>query len=309
MAKSLNILFFGTPEPAKHILSSLVESEHKVTGVITRTDKKRGRGSSLVATPVKELADESKIEVHEPNTNDELEQIVKQSKADVGIVVAYGRILKPAVLDHFKHGCINIHYSLLPKLRGAAPVERAILQGENVTGVSIMKMDEGLDTGDIYATRQVDIKSDTNTKSLFVSLNSVAGDLLLAVLDNLETTKPTPQSGEPSYAGKLEPKDFFFDQDTSCVDVDRRVRAAALIKGAWTNVDGQAFRIIDGTLLNNSPAKSGLTVGTINRDGRLVCSDGIYQCKKIQVPNKAVMNFEDWVNGVSKDKFPLKINS
>jgi methionyl-tRNA formyltransferase len=302
----LKIAFFGTPLPAREVLASLIESEHDIVAVVTKADKRRSRGSKLIPTPVKELAIEHSIPVYEPSSKVELEEIVSEIKADVGIVVAFGRILPESILEQFPHGYINVHYSLLPRWRGAAPVEHAILSGDEVTGVSIMKLDAGMDTGPTYAMRQIDIFPDTTADSLFHSMNSIAGDLLLLVLDSLATDIPIDQEGIETYAAKLEPQDFYFDAQTSVVDVDRKVRAGSLHKGAWTNINGETFRILETELPEISqPEKN---IGTIDRNGLLTCADGTVKIRRILLPGKSPMDFSAWVNGVDKDLFPLHID-
>lgn len=302
----LRIVFFGTPEPAREVFDTLIKTEHDIVGVITQPDKKRGRGSALVPTPVKVAALEAGIEVFEPENKAQVSDVVSNLKADVGVVVAYGRILPPSVLSHFVHGCVNVHYSLLPRWRGAAPVERAILEGDKISGVSIMAMDETLDTGDVFATRQVDITETTTSQSLFKSMNAVAGDLLVVVLDSLGTQEPTKQQGIPTYAEKLEADDFSFDANTLAVDVDRKIRAGSLVKGAWTIVGNERIRITESDIpqlgeVNNED------VGTIDRKGILTCLDGTLVCKKIQVPGKPLLDFDAWANGVPRENFPLRI--
>lgn len=309
MTRVLKILFFGTPEPASEILETLIESDHEIVGVVTQPDKRRGRGKTLLPTPVKERAIQSNIEIFEPASKQELIECVERVQADVGVVVAYGRILPKLVLDHFEFGCINVHYSVLPRWRGAAPVERAILSGDSSSGVSIMKMDEGLDTGGVYAFRQVDILPQTNSISLFRSLNAIAGDLLTVVLNHLPSQKPISQTGEVTYAHKLEPYDFFFDSTTSVVDIDRKVRAGAGLKGAWTNLDGEKFRIASVSLPSMKQQEKETLIGTIDRTGKFVGCDGSLIFKTVQVAGKTVMDFSSWANGIPVEKFPIRLDA
>ena len=307
MTYPLKIVYFGTPNPAMEVLDALIESKHEIVAVITQPDKRRGRGKKLMPTPVKQRALEAGIECHEPSNKAELSEMILGLKADVGVVVAYGRILPLPLLDHFKFGCINVHYSLLPKYRGAAPVERAILDGEKVTGVSIMKMDEGLDTGDVFVSRQIDIENKTTTSSLFKSLNAVACDLLLVVLDHLETQAPIAQVGEPSYAHKLSAEDFYFDSDTSCADLDLKVRAGSMVKGAWTHYGGERLRLLLISPTCESSNES-LKQGHINKFGDLSLKDGSCTIKEIQAPGKSVMDFASWANGIGLQNFPIRID-
>lgn len=308
MTSQLRILFFGTPEPARQIFENLAKSDHEIVGVVTQPDRRRGRGSKLISTPVKEAALELGIEVFEPNSKLELEECVLKTKADIGIVVAYGRILPKSILEHFPKGCINVHYSILPRWRGAAPVERAILAGDQSSGVSIMKMDEGLDTGGVYAYRSIDITNTTTSASLFRTMNAIAGDLLLVVLENLDSQSPLDQEGEPTYAAKLDQQDFFFDSNTSVVQVDRQIRAGSLVKGAWTYIGKEKFRIIAAGIPEIVESQND-SIGNIDRSGRLWLADGSIVCNKIQTAGKPVLDFDAWANGISKELFPLKIDS
>lgn len=301
----MKIVFFGSPEPARIILAALLESPHEVVAVVTQPDKRRGRGTTKLPTPVKELAQQYSIEVFEPDSKIEVERVVRSVDADVGIVVAYGRILSASVLTSFRFGCINVHYSLLPRWRGAAPVERAILEGDTHSGISIMSMDEGLDTGPIYDAKEVDITDTTTSADLFNSLNAIAPEMLLNVIGNLDRIKPSLQAGEANYANKLSPNDFYFDTITSMDQIDRKVRAAAQLKGAWTTIEGEVFRLHRASI--KPRLEAALDVGDLDRQGLLKCIDGVLKCELVQVPGKPVMDFSSWANGVPVEKFPLRI--
>lgn len=303
---ALKVVFFGTPQTACPVLSALVESEHEIVGVITQPDKRRGRGKALLPTPVKLLAQDNSLEVHTPETKEELDAVVSKMNADVGVVVAYGKIVSKNVLNAFKYGCINVHYSLLPRWRGAAPVERAILSGDEVTGVTIMKMDEGLDTGPIYIQRHIDIVEDTTSQSLFETMNLMGSELLLLVLDSLESAELQDQKGVETYAKKLEKEDFYFSAASSVSDVDRKVRAGSFVKGAYTHVGDEVFRIISTVSVEKKEIDIN-NVGSISRDGVLTCNDGEIVIDTVQVPGKATMTFKAYANGVDQNKFPLQI--
>lgn len=302
----LKIVFFGTPEPSCSVLKGLLESDHEVVAVITQPDKRRGRGSSLLPTPVKLLANDHSLEVFTPNNKSELNEVVKNLKADIGIVVAYGRIVSTQVLEAFKYGCINVHYSLLPRWRGAAPVERAILAGDEISGVSIMQMDAGLDTGPVFVDRHIDIEKDTTTESLFNSMNAIAPELLLLVLDSLDSSETTEQQGVETYAHKLDKSDFYFDRSISVVELDRKIRASSYVKGAHTLVNGEVFRITNRVSFDLIDVDSHL-VGTISREGILYCHDGELVIDTVQVPGKVEMSFTSFANGVDQSRFPMEI--
>jgi methionyl-tRNA formyltransferase len=261
----MRIVFLGTPEMAVPPLQALVDAGHDVVRVITRVDKKRGRGSSLSPSPVKAAAHELGLSVsHDPDD-------VLEVEADLAVVVAYGRIIKPHLLDVLP--MINLHYSLLPRWRGAAPVERAILAGDAETGVDVMRVEQGLDTGGIYAEERVAIGADTTAEELRLVLTDVGCRLLTDVVSRpvaewIDTA--TPQSGEAMYASKLEKAEFEIDWMLGVVDVHRRIR----IGGAWTTFRDKRLKIHAADLA----------------DGRLVPTS-------VQPEGKGPMAFDAWRNG------------
>lgn len=309
MSKSRKIVFFGSPIPSCEILQSIFDAGHEIVGVITGKDKRRSRGNTLYPTPVKTLAIDLKLDVYEPGTKTEIEQIAKElvsSKgAEVGIVVAYGKILTTEVLNAFQFGCINVHYSLLPRWRGAAPVERAILEGDAKTGISIMKMDEGLDTGDVYKMEEIEIKSNTTSKDLYDEMAVIAGPALNQVLETLENIDAESQIGEETYAKKLDASDFAITSSSTLKQVSEKVRAGSLIKGAFVDSSIGKFRILEiGNIIKEAHSLEGLE---LTRNGELRSKDGSLEIIKIQSENKTAMSFTDWANGIDKANFSIKI--
>ena len=309
MFQSRKIVFFGSPNPSVEILKSLNESGHEIVGAITGKDKRRSRGNTLYPTPVKHYCVDNGIEVFEPGNKAEVEEIAKklvsERNAEVGIVVAYGKILTVDALNAFKYGCINVHYSLLPRWRGAAPVERAILELDEVTGISIMKMDEGLDTGPVYTRDEIKITSRTTSKDLYSEMASVAKYSLNAVLDAIENIDPIEQSGEKSYAEKLDTPDFEINAESTVEEVSAKVRAGSLIKGAFVNSSIGKFRILEvGDISKTSHSVDGLI---LNRQGELLSKNGTLQIIKVQSENKPALEFSQWVNGIEKSKFDIEI--
>ncbi|BAN02371.1 methionyl-tRNA formyltransferase [Ilumatobacter coccineus] len=245
----MKLVYLGTPEMAVPPLRALVDAGHDVVRVITRIDKKRGRGGALSPSPVKAAALELGLTVsHDP---DDVLAAVTDDGAELGVVVAYGRIIKPHLLDVLP--MVNLHFSLLPRWRGAAPVERALLAGDAETGVDVMRVEEGLDTGGIYAERRVPIGDDTTADELRRTLVDVGADLLVEQLATPVTDwidDPTPQRGEPLYASKLTKDEFEIDWSQSMIDVHRRIR----VGGAWTTFRGKRLKIhaadlVDGSIL------------------------------------------------------------
>jgi methionyl-tRNA formyltransferase len=245
----VKLVYLGTPEMAVPPLRALVDAGHDVVRVITRIDKKRGRGGALSPSPVKAAALELGLSVsHDP---DDVLAAVTDDGAELGVVVAYGRIIKPHLLDALP--MVNLHFSLLPRWRGAAPVERALLAGDAETGVDVMRVEEGLDTGGIYAERRVPIGDDTTADELRRTLVDVGADLLVEQLATPVTDwidDPTPQRGEPLYASKLTKDEFEIDWSQPMIDVHRRIR----VGGAWTTFRGKRLKIhaadlVDGSIL------------------------------------------------------------
>jgi methionyl-tRNA formyltransferase len=263
----MRLVYFGTPEMAVPPLVALVEAGHDVVRVITRVDKKRGRGSTLSPSPVKAAAMDLGIPVsHDPDDVLELAHSV-----DLGVVVAFGRIIRPHQLEVVP--MVNLHYSLLPRWRGAAPVERAILAGDAETGVDVMRVEAGLDTGGIYAEKRVVIGPDTTAHELRESLSEAGCRLLVDTLSNPVEDwidDPRPQTGEPVYASKLDKAEFEIDWSQPAVDIHRRVR----VGGAWTTFRGKRLKIHTADLV----------------DGAVVPTN-------VQPEGKGPMPFDAWRNG------------
>ncbi|MGI9646483.1 MAG: methionyl-tRNA formyltransferase [Ilumatobacteraceae bacterium] len=265
----MKLVFLGTPAMAVPSLLALVEAGHDVALVVTGADKRRGRGSGLTPSPVKAAALELGLPVsHEV---DDVLAAVDEGAAELGVVVAYGRIIKPHVLDVIP--MVNVHFSLLPRWRGAAPVERAILAGDDVTGVCIMRLEEGLDTGGVYAGREVPIGPDTTADELRTELVDVGTALLVDVLgapvsEWIDTAEP--QVGEPVYAAKRAAADFEIDWDESAEVAHRLVR----VGGAWTTFRGKRLKVLAADL----------------EGGRL-------RPTMLQPEGKAPMPFDSWRNG------------
>ena len=261
----MRLVFLGTPEIAISYLQALVGAGHEIALVITGADKRRGRGRDLSPSPVKAAATELGLPVS--HTVDD----VVATDCELGVVVAFGQIIKPHVLDVVP--MINVHFSLLPRWRGAAPVERAILAGDEVTGVDIMRVEEGLDTGDVYAGAEVPIGPSTTAPQLRETLvgesvRLLTEQLVMPVSDWIDDG--TPQSGETTYAKKLASSEFEIDWSRSPVEVHRLIR----IGGAWTMFRGKRLKILAADL----------------SDDRLAPTS-------VQPEGKSAMSFDAWRNG------------
>jgi methionyl-tRNA formyltransferase len=244
----LRTAFFGTPEAAVPTLDALVRSPHQVLAVVTAPDRPRDRGMELKPSPVKARALEAGLAVLQPRTlrDEPIQEELRGLGADVFIVTAYGLILPPAVLEATPHGCLNVHFSILPLLRGAAPVQWALIEGHDRSGVTIMRMDPGLDTGPIIEIAESPIELEDTAGTLEARLARMGADLLLEVLDRLERgeMRSTPQDDERhTLARKLTPDDARIDWSQDAHSIVNRIRAFNPRPGAWTMVGGKRLKI------------------------------------------------------------------
>jgi methionyl-tRNA formyltransferase len=283
----MRLVYLGTPEMAVAPLRALHDAGHEVVLVVTGADKRRGRRGAPTPSPVKAAATELGLAVsHDP---DDLLGV----DAELGVVVAYGRLLRPHLLAHLD--MVNLHFSLLPRWRGAAPVERALLAGDPVTGVCVMKVDEGLDTGCVYERAEVPIEAHTTAAELRSRLVEVGCELLVhSLADGLGTCTPQDAEGV-TYASKLDRNDLHLDWSLPGAQLDRVVR----LGGAWTTFRGETFKVHEATI---EPAVGGLdgVPGTVVGDPRSIAvrtGDGLLRLQRVQPAGKAAMAAADWVNG------------
>lgn len=275
----MRLAFLGSPEPAVVALRALVAAGHEVAVVVTQPDRKRGRGSSLSPSPVKAAA----VELGLPVVHQVDEAL--PFAAELGVVVAFGKLIKPHVLAQLP--MVNVHFSLLPRWRGAAPVERAILAGDTTTGVCLMQLDEGLDTGAVYACEEVEIGPDESAADLMARLAELGARLLV---DRLATGlgEAVAQAGEPTYAAKLEASDFELHFDRPAPELARVVRLGR----AWTTFRGKRLRVLRATAVDDGPAPSrlaGLVAGAGAGTGLALV--------EVQPEGKAPMPADAWARG------------
>ena len=250
----MRIVYLGTPADAVPPLHALVEAGHDVAFVVTQPDRRRSRGAGADPTPVKRAALDLGLTVLTPAKAREVVVDVTASDAEFGVVVAFGQLLPGALLDALPNGFVNMHFSLLPRWRGAAPVERAILAGDTETGVSLMQIEAGLDTGPVYASTRVPIGVAETAGELHARLVEAGTGLLMSELPNLAGTTPVPQSGEPTYADKLTVEEFELDLRKPAVELARIVRAGNPRPGAWFRLGNRRVKVWraheepDGTL-------------------------------------------------------------
>ena len=272
------MVYLGTPEAAVEPLRALVGAGHDIALVVSRPDKRRGRGSTLVPSPVKTAAVELGLTVTD-NLTDALDV-----GAELGVVVAYGRIIPAEVLERLP--MVNLHFSLLPRWRGAAPVERAILAGDRETGVCLMALEEGLDTGGVYAEERVEIGPDETADELRARLVEIGTGLLVDQLRR-PLGAPRPQVGEPTYAGKVTPEDLHLDWSRPAAELARLPRVGK----AWTTFRGRRLLVLRARAVGGGPPPGvldGLVVGTV---------DGGLELVEVQNEGKAVQSAADWRNG------------
>ena len=251
----MKVVFMGTPDFSVGTLEALVEAGYEITGVVTQPDKPKGRGKQMMPTPVKEAAEKHGLPVYQPRRVRDAEAIeeIRKMEPDVIVVVAFGQIIPKEILDMPKYGCINVHASLLPAYRGAAPIQWAVMNGDEVSGVTIMKMDEGLDTGDMLTKVEVPLAADETGGSLFDKLAAAGAKLLVETLPKLEKGEVTPEKqpeiSTTEYARMIKKEDGKIDWTKSAVEIERQIRAMSPWPSAFTKVNGKNLKIWDAKVI------------------------------------------------------------
>ncbi len=301
---SLRIIYAGTPDFAVPALEALIDSQHEVVAVYTQPDRPAGRGRKIQFGPVKQVAIDNNIVVEQPlSLKDEGAQAVLNNyQADVMIVAAYGLILPQSVLDMPKYGCLNIHGSLLPRWRGAAPIHRAIQAGDTETGVTIMQMAAGLDTGDMLMKVTCPITDTDTGQTIHDRLASDGAKALLKVLDNIDDLKPETQNDTlTTYAHKLEKSEAEIDWTQSAKTIDQTIRAFNPWPVAFTKFNGKPLRIFMSKVEQGKPISQ--PAGTVideTPEGIVVTTgDGVLSFSQLQLPGKKAMDVRNFLNGRS----------
>ena len=301
----MRIVFAGTPKFAVESLAILHKSDHEIIAVYCQPDRPKGRGKVLTACPVKLYAEENNLLVIQPEdfSNEQNQKEFASLNPDVMVVAAYGQILPINTLQTPKFGCINIHASLLPRWRGAAPIERAILSGDKETGISIMQMNEGLDTGDVLLTQKHLISNNETSQSLTESLSSIGAELILETLDRLNELPAIPQNNDDAtYAKKISKVEAQIDWSQSAENISLMIRAFNPRPIAKTNAKAKQFekkviRIIEAETVQYESSK---TPGTIVELGKGICyvatGNGILNLIKVQLTGKNKVSIKDFNN-------------
>ena len=300
----LKILFMGTPDFAEACLKALVENGQNVLAVVTQPDKQNGRGMKVQFCDVKKYALEKELPVYQPETlkDGAISGLLEELCPDIIVVVAYGKILPEYVLKFPKYGCINVHGSLLPEYRGASPIQRAVIDGKNVTGVTTMYMDKGLDTGDMLLKREYEIGENTNTGEAFDDLAKIGAELLLETLDGLEkgSITPIPQNeNSATYAEKIFKDECAVSFDESAQTVHNKIRGLYPFPGAFCYNGGKMLKLCESRVCKDDvpDGKPGEVVG-LSKEGILVkCREGALLLTKLKPEGKGVMNASDLING------------
>ena len=311
MKELKRIIFMGTPDFAEGILEALLEDPRlTLVGVFTQPDKPVGRKGILTAPPVKARALEAGIPVFQPvkMRTEETIGLVRDLKPDAIVVAAYGKIIPQAILDIPPCGCINVHASLLPAYRGAAPIQWAILEGEKVTGVTAMRMNAGLDTGDMILKEETQITPDETGGSLFDKLCVSGRRVIIEALDLIREEKavyePQPEESPTPYAAILSKKDGLIDWKMSAERIERQVRALDPWPGTFTYFRGKQLKILSGEVISREGGEAG--PGTVIRAGRegidIAAGDGVFRAESVQLEGKKRMSAADFLRGASMEE-------
>ena len=316
----MRIVFMGTPDFAEESLKAIFKAGHEIVGVVTNPDRPKGRGMKMIPSPVKEFANENNLKIFQPEkvkNNEEFINELKALKPEVICVVAYGKILPKEILDIPPYGCINVHASLLPKYRGAAPIQWAVLNGDKTTGVTTMYMDIGMDTGDMILKQEVQIGEDETTGELWDRLKVLGGNLLVETLKQIEKgIAPREKQGKDYTIAPMLSKDMAkidWNQKTA-EEIKDLVRGLNPIMGAYTFLNGKKIKFWKVKVAGENEIYAEnlgfLTNGTVitsdPKDGIFIkCKEGILKVLEIQGENAKRMSIQEYLRGNSIQEFDV----
>lgn len=299
----MRVIFMGTPDFAVGTLEAIVEAGHEVVLAVTQPDKPKGRGREVQLTPVKECALKHGIEVFQPVKIRETANIeyLRKFNPDIIVVAAFGQILPKSILDMPKYCCINVHASLLPKYRGAAPIQWAVINGDEFTGVTIMRMDEGLDTGDMIAKATVRVESDETGGSLFDKLSEIGAKLCVETMKMIEEGRAefTPQNSEEATHTSMISKELgYIDWTKSADSIERLIRGLNPWPSAYTNLNGKTFKIWKAQVVrNNNEYRPGCIYHIGKNDMYVQTGDGALSLLEVQLQGKKRMDTGSFLRG------------
>ena len=297
----MKIIFMGTPDFAAASLEALIDSRHEIQAVVTQPDKPKGRKGELTPSPVKVIAKREGIKVYQPLKvrDEEFVDTLRAYNPDVMVVVAFGQIIPLSILKMPKYGCVNIHGSLLPKYRGAAPIQWAVLDGEKETGITTILMDEGIDTGDILLKKTIKIDADETSGSLFDKLMALGAKTILETLDELEkgSITPTKQGESPTaYAKMLTKAMGLIDFTRSAKELDCFVRGMDPWPSAYTLLAGKTLKLWKVRAVEES-GKAGSVIGIDKESFTIACGEGAIEVLEVQLEGKKRMSAGDFLKG------------
>lgn len=304
----MKVLFAGTPDFAVAPLQALIAAQHTIVGVFTQPDRKAGRGKKLTPPPVKVAAQAAGIPVFQPDSLKDQARIIEELDAQVMVVVAYGMLLPQSILDIPPLGCINIHASILPRWRGAAPIQRAIAAGDHETGVSIMKMELGLDTGPVYQTLTTPINADDTSSSLHDKLANLGAQGICTTLTQLAEQPnllPTPQNHElANYAKKITKQEAIIDWRMNVSDLDQRIRAFIPWPICQTQHNGTRIRIWSASIAEKSGRvdEPGTIVACHDHSIDVACGEGVLSLTRLQRDGSKPLAIKEFSNGYALNK-------
>ena len=299
----MRVIFMGTPDFAVETLEEMIKAGHEVVLVVTQPDKPKGRGNAVQFPPVKECALAHNIEVFQPKKIREEENVeyLRKYNADIMVVAAFGQLLPKSILDMPKYGCINVHASLLPKYRGAAPIQWAILNGDAVSGVTIMQMDVGMDTGDMIAKREVLLSEEETGGSLFDKLAKIGAELCVETMAEIEngTAIRTPQnSDEATHVSMISKELGCIDWNKSAVEIERYVRGLNPWPSAYTKLGGKTFKIWKAKVVEgNSEVQPGQIAKVTKDTLEVQTGDGLLSLLEVQLEGKKRMEMDAFLRG------------
>ena len=299
----MRVIFMGTPDFAVGTLEEIIKAGHEVALVVTQPDKPKGRSGALQFPPVKECAVAHGIEVFQPKKIREEENVeyLRQYNADIIVVAAFGQLLPKSILDMPKYGCINVHASLLPKYRGAAPIQWSVINGDTVTGVTIMQMDIGMDTGDMIAKREVVIGEEETGGGLFDKLAEVGAKLCVDTMVEIEngTATRTPQNhDEATHVSMISKELGNVDWNKSAVEIERLIRGLNPWPSAFTQLDGKTFKLWKAKVVEETTDKAPGTIVRVGKDCLAVqTGEGLLSLLEVQLEGKKRMEVDAFLRG------------